>query len=124
MSYKLKEDQASCARRYYERNKERVKETAIEFNAKARLRNRRFVWEYLSCHPCVDCGESDPVVLEFDHVRGTKRQSVSTAAGEGWSLSKLAKEIAKGDIRCANCHRRKTAKELGYHRDIRGLEQR
>jgi hypothetical protein len=58
----------------------------------------------------VDCGESDPIVLEFDHVRGVKRGEISRLKTMV-SLETLAEEIAKCDVRCANCHRRKT------HRD-------
>jgi hypothetical protein len=38
---------------------------------------RQYVWSYLSTHPCVDCGESNPIVLESDHVRGRKKMIVS-----------------------------------------------
>jgi len=31
------------------------------------------VFNHFSKHPCVDCGETDPIVLTFDHVRGKKR---------------------------------------------------
>jgi hypothetical protein len=77
---------------------------------------RQFVWEYLSAHPCIDCGEPDPIVLDFDHVKGTKRSGVSELALHGWGIHAVQTEIAKCVVRCANCHRRKTARELGWYR--------
>ena len=65
----------------YNRKKDRIQEA------------REYVWNYLSTHPCVDCGESDPVVLEFDHVRG-KDKNISVMAGQGYSISALQKEIS------------------------------
>lgn len=67
------------------------------------------VLEYLSTHPCVDCGESDPVVLEFDHVR-EKITDVARLVYDGFSWAAISDEIAKCEVRCANCHRRVTAK--------------
>jgi hypothetical protein len=32
-----------------------------------RLRVRAELFEFLSTQSCVDCGEKDPIVLEFDH---------------------------------------------------------
>ena len=81
-------------------------------SAMKRMRARRVLQllQYLRCHPCVDCGEQDPIVLDFDHVRGRKRFSISWAmTSVRWSL--VLQEIKKCDVRCANCHRRKTARE-------------
>lgn len=51
-----------------------------------RERNRQSVIEYLRLHPCVDCGEDDLRVLDFDHVRGTKTRNVSRMfSGGHWS---------------------------------------
>jgi len=66
--------------------------------------NRRFVDEYLKNHPCVDCGNSDVRVLEFDHVTGIKEGNVSYMVLH-CSTIKLLKEIDKCEIRCCNCHR-------------------
>lgn len=88
------------------------------YKAKARFRSlairdelRAKVFAYLSEHPCVDCGETDLVVLEFDHVRGDKRRDISAMMQQGFSWEAVSEEIEKCDVRCANCHRRVT-----YHR--------
>lgn len=77
------------------------------------------IYDYLENHPCVDCGESDPVVLEFDHVRGVKSYEVSTLGWRLVSWDSVLREIAKCEVRCANCHRRKTAKQRGTFRHIK-----
>lgn len=76
-----------------------------------RLRNKRFVWSYLREHPCVDCEEGDPIVLEFDHVRGEKNGAIADMVWIPVGLQKLKDEIAKCEVRCSNCHKRKTFKE-------------
>lgn len=75
---------------------------------KANRRNRQYVLDYLATHPCVDCGETDPIVLEFDHISGQKMGNIADASSKAWALKKLVAEIAKCEVRCANCHRRVT----------------
>ena len=82
-----------------------------------RKRNKQFIWDYLRDHPCVDCGEQDPIVLEFDHIRD-KYLAISELVRSAVSLVKLEKEISKCEVRCANCHRRKTAKQFNWYKDI------
>jgi HNH endonuclease len=80
-----------------------------------RRRNRLFLLEYLGSTPCVDCGEADPVVLDFDHV-GTKRYGVVQLADRETSIASLEREIAECQVRCANCHRRRTIVQQGHFR--------
>jgi 5-methylcytosine-specific restriction endonuclease McrA len=99
---------------HYQRNRVNLIAKAME-RAKVWKENQyRWIWEYFKSNPCVDCGESDPVVLEFDHVRGTKKAAISAIIGD--SFKSLVEEIEKCEVRCANCHRRKTAKTLGYYK--------
>jgi hypothetical protein len=79
-------------------------------------RNRRIVMQHLAMHPCIDCNETDTLVLDFDHVRGTKDGSISRMLRGGTSIERLRAEMAKCVVRCANCHRRKTAHERGSYR--------
>jgi len=73
--------------------------------------NKLKLLSYLLEHPCVDCGESDPIVLDFDHSRGVKRECIARMLSCAWSTIVL--EIEKCDVVCANCHRRRTAKRHG-----------
>lgn len=77
------------------------------------------VRQYLEVNPCVDCGESDPVVLEFDHVRGEKLASISQLLRSTRSWAVVEAEMAKCEVRCANCHRRVTAKRGGFFSKFR-----
>lgn len=95
------------------RSPEERKRIDLLREAKRRI-NTEAVWRFLSTHPCVDCGEDDPVVLDFDHVYGEKKNHVSRMLGShAWES--IAAEIEKCVVRCANCHRRKTAVELNFY---------
>jgi hypothetical protein len=63
--------------------------------------------------PCVDCGEQDPVVLDLDHVFGVKAFNIGDAITR-LSWGKIQGELEKCVVRCANCHRRKTAKQFQW----------
>lgn len=82
-------------------------------NKANRLRGRRFIIEHLLKNHCVDCGEKNPIVLEFDHRdRSTKKENISRLVQH--SVKRILKEIEITEVRCGNCHRRKTARE-GSH---------
>lgn len=52
---------------------------------------------------CADCGyRKCPAALQFDHVRSTKSFTIGSGTGRPWEETLL--EIAKCDVRCANCH--------------------
>ena len=70
-------------------------------------RNRIFINGYLTEHPCVDCGNTDIRVLQFDH-QYDKKYHISRLVSHGDSLELIEKEIAKCQVRCANCHHIKT----------------
>jgi hypothetical protein len=107
---------AAWNREHYLRNKAAYIATARRNNARYDADNLRRLVDYLLCHPCVDCGEADVVVLEFDHRdRSTKRAAVgSILNNRSWLI--VEAEIAKCDVRCANCHRRRTAQQRGWRK--------
>lgn len=88
-------------------------------NQQAILNNKRFVLDYLRDNPCVVCGEDDPIVLEFDH-RDPEHKTLEIAkmVVQASSRLRIQTEIAKCDVLCANCHRRKTSKERGHFRTM------
>jgi hypothetical protein len=95
-----------CSRAYrrehYHANSAAYKLRARRSQAAAKKRNRVVLLEYLQTHPCVDCGNGDFRVLQFDHVRGKKLYGVGCMTGH--NTEALLREMAKCDVRCANCH--------------------
>ncbi len=102
-----------CQRQYqrdhYKRNQKSQRLRARKRKSRIKLDNQRRVFEFLLDHSCVDCGESDPIVLEFDHVSGDKKAEISVLCCQGFKWDTILSEIGKCEVRCANCHRRKTA---------------
>jgi hypothetical protein len=98
---------------YYARNKEKELEYKYDRQKERRDEGRKYVWEYLSTHPCQDCGEYDPLVLTFDHVRGNKKMNISQMINQGYVLDVLKEEIDKCEVVCNNCHLRREKKRRG-----------
>jgi hypothetical protein len=83
------------------------------------LRKKIIVLKYKIEHPCQECGESNPVLLEFHHIHpNTKhprlRANNSHRRLVGLSISQLIKEIQKCSVLCVRCHRLETAKKYAW----------
>lgn len=102
-------------RSHYNSNREYYIRKAKTRNKTIRDRNRDYVLKYLSTHACVDCGETDPIVLEFDHIRNKKFDIAFLLRNH--TLGHLKTEIDKCEVRCSNCHKRKTAKEFRWYKN-------
>lgn len=111
-----KECNKKNARRYYRENKPTLLPKILKAKKLRHEELLRQMFDWLVQHPCVDCGESDPSVLDFDHREDEEKQiNISKALQNGWSWSNLSKEMNKCDVRCANCHRRRTARLFNWY---------
>lgn len=99
---------------YYKKRNYYIERAAIR-RLKQRRMGARFLRDYLLQHSCVDCHNNNPLVLQFDHVRGAKKLEVGMMAAYGYAINTIIAEIEKCEVRCANCHAIKTARERGYH---------
>ena len=107
---------SAYGREHYLANKQRyIDQARVQ---KQRLVRERMVYllEYFAAHPCIDCGETDPVVLEFDHLRDKCFDVSKGLSNRKWE-SVLA-EIEKCEVVCANCHRRRTYGRRGTVRSM------
>lgn len=109
-----------CNKKYYTENFNATdglyKKKVTERNKNRAKAIRQFVFNYLKIHPCA-CGESDPIVLEFDHLQD-KEIEISKMVRDKKPIEIIQKEISKCQVLCANCHRRKTAKDFGWYKDL------
>tara|TARA_R100000664_G_scaffold27146_1_gene37657 strand:+ start:4560 stop:4910 length:351 start_codon:yes stop_codon:yes gene_type:complete len=111
MPYKSKKDQKEASARHYKKNREKIIEKSSKRNKTRRNWNRKFLARVKQLFHCVDCGEQESFLLDFDHVKGEKVCNVSDMVGRAYSIKAIKNEIRKCEVRCANCHRRKHANE-------------
>lgn len=105
MPYKNKEDRKLASKKSYNKHRDKKLERSKKWAKFYINRNKNYINEYLKTHPCIDCGNDNPIVLDFDHVRGKKLNTISHIKKHAYSLNYVQNEIDKCDIRCANCHR-------------------
>ena len=104
------------SRKHYRKNIERYKKRVKVNNEKYKELRRNLIYEFKLSNPCTSCGEANPIVLEFHHLDPQqKRNDVSNMATHGYSIESIEKEIEKCIILCANCHRKRTAKQQNWH---------
>jgi hypothetical protein len=104
---------------HYSKHRDRYISNARDRRTRVKDERVRFLVDYLREHPCVDCGEEDVVVLEFDHLRD-KSFGVSSGLLRNWG--EVLAEIEKCEVVCANCHRRRTAARGGFRRAALALQ--
>lgn len=98
---------------YYQENKQHF----TDYKTNIRQTNQGKLLEFMAKHGCKDCGLHDPLVLEFDHIDpNLKTENISTMLYNGRKWESLLEEIAKCEIRCCNCHRRRTIQQFGWFR--------
>ena len=118
MPYKDSKDQKEAVRRHYLKNKEEIKARSFKRNKVQRVRNREFVMSIKEISECIDCGENNPLVLDFDHVKGEKIMAISDMSNKAYGIDTISKEMDKCEVRCANCHRIITEKRRDDRRGI------
>jgi len=89
------------------------------WKARRVAQNQEWILDYLTSRWCVDCGNTDVRVLEFDHLRD-KEANISALMNNS-SIARMQAEIAKCDVVCANCHRIRTYARAGSRRHVHWL---
>lgn len=108
--YKNKEVELNRNKLWRQNNKERVKKVIRN----RRIKKKKQVQAYLMNKSCMDCGERDSRLLEFDHRHGTKHKEISDMLSCSWE--KILTEINKCDVVCGNCHAKRTARDTNNYK--------
>lgn len=103
------------AKERWGKNKERYGETRDQWMLENRDKmlsyyiskgtaHRAFIDALKKDLPCLDCKQVfSPYVMEYDHVRGSKRFSIGKMANH--KRERVLEEISKCELVCCNCHR-------------------
>jgi hypothetical protein len=107
---------SAYGKEHYAANRQRYIDQAAAVKKRLRLERTALLIAFFEAHPCTDCGERDPVVLEFDHLRDKAFAIGPSLCETSWES--ILAEIAKCEVVCANCHRRRTARRRGSVRAV------
>jgi hypothetical protein len=105
---------ASYKHEHYAANRGRYIANAHRRKQAIALERATLLVEFFRDRPCTDCGETDPLVLEFDHLGDKSFNIAKGLRTHSWQA--VLDEIAKCEVVCANCHRRRTAQTFGFAR--------
>jgi len=95
----------SCTREYYRDLRQQNPHMYADVQRKQRAKKRDFVRSFKK--ECAECGENHPAVLDLHHTDpSVKEFNLSWAAANNRATDRLAAEIAKCVVLCANCHRK------------------
>jgi len=110
-----KECNRAQKRKWYAKNREDQIKKIAKRKKKIIAENQIRMLKYFAKHSC-KCGESHPAALEFDHNNPKeKKMCISELLSCGYGWSTIMKEIKKCTVRCANCHKKKTAIDYGWY---------
>ena len=99
---------------HYEKYKEEYKTRINSRKLIKSVENREKLIEYFKTHPCISCGERNPIVLDFDHRDEKEKKYGISKMICSYNWESIEKEIGKCDVRCANCHRIRTSQQFGW----------
>lgn len=102
------------AKRYYREHHDEHLKTIYKAKRKKLEKNQQRFYQFLAISSCAHCGDSNPLVLECDHL-SDKKLGISTLLAH-YSWDAIEKELTKCQILCASCHSIKTHKENNSYR--------
>jgi hypothetical protein len=99
---------AEYQKKYYQKNKKKLDAYSNQWRFIKRL---EFIKQ--AGGKCVECGETDPIVLDFDHINddGAEHRKKTKRTNVVNILAKEGINITKFQLLCKNCNWRK-----GYNR--------
>lgn len=107
-----KDCQRVVSAEHYRKNRKDQQTKEKQRREKRASKNSQKIYEFLKENPCIDCGEINPVKLQFDHQRDKVMDVSAMVSSYNWHH--LEEEIVKCVVRCANCHLLKTAKDQNW----------
>jgi hypothetical protein len=104
MPYKDANQARQYHRKWYQQNKERVRNK----QGKRRREIRTWFQDYKKTQSCTRCDEDDFRCLDFHHRNPETKSGVISNMiwTNGWGKGRVLEEIDKCDVLCSNCHRK------------------